>query len=77
MPLAGQTTVLRHARAQEGTDNEDQLNAAAMGDDGSVVLAGFTRGGWSMQLETTWRTHLAAAKLDADGVLLWKWQVGR
>ena len=46
---------------------------AIAGDDGSVVLAGWTFGDWC-------RTSLgfadfAAIKLDANGSVIWRWQV--
>lgn len=44
-----------------------------MADDGSVVLAGSTTGDW---VGVNNGDHdLAALKLDANGTLLWKWQV--
>lgn len=58
---------------QGGTDHDDWVEAAVMEEDGSIILAGYTRGDW-------YGTHLgnydfAAVKLDTNGTLLWKWQV--
>lgn len=44
-----------------------------MGDDGSVVVVGATLGVWNIANVGGW--DLAAFKLDADGSLMWKWQV--
>lgn len=45
-----------------------------MGDDGSVVLAGVTWGEWARSADTN-GGDMAAVKLDADGAVLWRWQV--
>lgn len=44
----------------------EQVNAVAVGEDQSVVMVGVV--GESTQ-------DFAAVKLDADGELLWEWQV--
>ena len=44
-----------------------------MTDDGSSVLAGSTRGDWNAT--NMGESDCAACKLNADGKLLWKWQV--
>lgn len=43
--------------------------AAVMYLDGSSVLAGYTWGNWS------WSYDFAVVKLDANGSVLWEWQV--
>lgn len=44
-----------------------------MGEDGSVVVAGLTHGNWGAA--NLGSGDFAAFKLDANGTLLWKWQV--
>ena len=44
-----------------------------MGDDASVVVVGGTGGDWNAPNMGGW--DFAAFKLDANGTLLWKWQV--
>lgn len=44
-----------------------------MRDDGSVVVAGSTWGDWDIPNVGGW--DFTAFKLDANGMLLWKWQV--
>lgn len=58
---------------QGGTDYEDDFEGAAVGQDGGIVLAGHTTGNWSGESEGG--VDFAAVKLDADGNVLWKWQV--
>lgn len=48
-----------------------------MDDDGSVILAGVTERNWAgtnPDFEST-GDDFAAVKLDADGVVEWRWQV--
>ncbi|CAM9911095.1 unnamed protein product, partial [Sphacelaria rigidula] len=59
---------------QGGSQSSDRLHAAAMGLDGSVILAGQTSGDWNGSNAGV--TDFAALKLDADGVLQWRWQSG-
>lgn len=59
---------------QDGSEKSDAFLAAAAGDDGSVILAGFSGGGW--EGTNRGKEDFAAVKLDADGAVLWKWQVG-
>lgn len=52
----------------------------AMGTDGSVVMAGYTNGGLANERnfgEDGYGSDFAAVKLDANGTLLWTWQVIR
>lgn len=44
-----------------------------MGEDASVVVVGGTGGDWDTPNIGDW--DMAAFKLDANGTLLWKWQV--
>ncbi|CAM9964478.1 unnamed protein product, partial [Laminaria digitata] len=58
---------------EDGTAEEDIVKGLAMAEDGSTIIAGSTKGDWNM---TNMGEHdLAVLKLDADGTLLWKWQV--
>ena len=58
---------------QEGSAEVDLLWGAATGDNGSVILVGTTYGNWS---ETNQGGgDFAAVKLDANGSVLWRWQV--
>lgn len=47
---------------------------AAMGEDGSVVLAGSTEGSWDGERAGD-VSDFAAVKLNADGEEVWRWQV--
>ncbi|CAM9724389.1 unnamed protein product, partial [Sphacelaria rigidula] len=59
---------------QEGTPETDRILGAAVLGDGSIVLAGLTRGDWA---ETNaGGSDFCAARLDSDGIVLWRWQVG-
>ena len=51
----------------------DIWNGLPIDVDGSVVLAGETRGSWNATSagDLDW----AAMKLDAEGTVVWKWQV--
>ncbi len=51
----------------EGDDNFDGLSVGQL--DGSIVLAGQTDGGLITDVD------FSIVKLDADGLLLWKFQV--
>lgn len=46
---------------------------AAVGDDGSFVLAGLTDGEWGDSFDDS--SDFAAVKLDENGNELWRWQV--
>lgn len=62
---------------QNGSDYNDEFFTAAIADDGSVVMAGHTEGNWNAaNADGPGKSrYFAAAKIDADGVLLWKWHV--
>lgn len=51
---------------QDGTLQGDITTAVAIAEDGSVVVVGNDREG---------NAGFQAAKLDADGTLLWEWEV--
>ncbi|CAM9723705.1 unnamed protein product, partial [Ascophyllum nodosum] len=62
---------------QEGTPQEDQFNAAVALEGGSTILIGYTYGSWYGENagdEST--SDFAAVKLDADGIVEWRWQDG-
>lgn len=44
-----------------------------MGDNGSVVLVGYTKGNWSTT--NVGSSDCVAIKLNADGTMAWAWQV--
>lgn len=58
---------------QDGTEAFDSISAAVIGDDASVVLAGYSSGNWSGIAPG--RAEVAAVKLDANANELWRWQV--
>ena len=58
---------------QDGTDKDDIWRAVAMGEDGSVILAGYTCGNWVTT--QVGECDVAVVKLDLNGTLLWTWQV--
>ncbi|CAN0511294.1 unnamed protein product, partial [Scytosiphon promiscuus] len=58
--------------AQGGTEEQDRLYGAVPGNDGSVVLIGYTFGVWSV--ESSGGADFAAVKLDENGFVLWRWQ---
>lgn len=68
-PLPYRSTTL-----QNGTDDDDFLTAATMAADGSsVFFGGYTTGDWYGT--NAGAEDFAALQLDADGTVLWKWQV--
>ncbi|CAN0585353.1 unnamed protein product, partial [Laminaria digitata] len=70
---------------QDGTDAHDYANAIAMAGDGSVVIAGYSRGDLmgrnsgdddSSSLFPQWLGgDFSAIKLDSHGAEVWRWQV--
>lgn len=58
---------------QNGTAEEDRFSALFEDEDGSVILAGYTRGVWDS--DSSGGVDFAAVKLDKSGVELWRWQV--
>lgn len=60
---------------QDGTDSDDITKSVAVGNDGSIFLAGYTEGDWSQPNEG--EQDFAITKLSSDGELVWRWQVMR
>lgn len=58
---------------QGGTIKDEEIYAVDIADDGTVVLAGDTRGDWAAT--NAGGDDFAAMKLSADGVEQWRWQV--
>lgn len=58
---------------QDGTPELDCISAAVIGEDESVVLAGYSSGNWNGTVMGG--ADCTAVKLDADGKELWRWQV--
>lgn len=58
---------------QDGTSSDDEFNAAIAVPDGSIILAGYTRGRWETTDEGN--QDFAAVSLDADGKEMWRYQV--
>ena len=51
------------------------MYSVVVGNDGSVVVAGYTAGSWACA--NLGEVDFAAVKLDKDGKELWRWQVSR
>lgn len=51
----------------------DKLFAAAVTEDGSIILAGYSEGDWGGV--NAGGSDMAAVKLSPDGAVLWRWQV--
>lgn len=60
---------------QEGSEENDELQAAIALDDNSFVLTGFVRGSWHDETGDSDVTDFAAVKLAANGSVVWRWQV--
>lgn len=62
---------------QDGTEFDDAFMGAAAGIDGtSIVFAGYTLGSWAeTHAGTEEYSDFAGMSLDADGTLLWTYQV--
>lgn len=63
----------RKTPPKNGTSGDDYIRAAAVGDDDSIVLAGYSNGDWSGVGSGLY--DFVAVKLDGDGSELWRWQV--
>eukprot|EP00752_Nemacystus_decipiens_P006269 g5653.t1 len=64
---------------QNGTASSETLTAVAAGDDGTVLLAGYTEGSWGRQIAAEGDTEMVATKLqltDSGATELWRWQGG-
>lgn len=60
---------------QDGTSSDEACYAVIAGTDGSTVLAGVTEGDWEERVLDY--KDFAALSLDADGKLMWRYQVSR
>lgn len=58
---------------QGGTSEDDVFLGGGMGDNSSVILVGSSYGNWADTNKGG--EDFIAVKLDADGNILWKWQV--
>ncbi|CBJ32398.1 von Willebrand factor type D domain protein [Ectocarpus siliculosus] len=63
-------------RWQGGTAESDVCSAAAVAEDGSIVVAGYTVGSWGGSEANAGEDDLVVVKLDKDGNELWHWQEG-
>lgn len=73
IPCRPRPTYRTRLPIQDGSEYNDYAHGIELDDDGSVVVAGATRGEWAIPNLGEW--DFAAFKLDADGNLLWTWQV--
>lgn len=60
---------------QEGTEAADYVSVVLVGEDGGLVLAGYSTGAWGQQ--NLGEEDFVVIKLDEDGSELWRWQVKR
>lgn len=60
-------------RRQDGTSDTDRISDAAINEDGYFVLVGWSGGLWGDSQQGN--EDFAAVKLDADGGIVWQWQV--
>ena len=60
---------------QDGTTGNDFIHTAVATGDGSAVLAGYTSGLWNGTTDSS--DDFAAVKLDSNGTVQWRWQVGK
>lgn len=63
----------RHCLSQRESSGDDVVHTVALSEDGSVIMAGSTTGVLGESIVDP--GDFAAAKLDADGNLVWTWQV--
>lgn len=61
---------------QDGSIETDALLAAVGVADGGVVAAGYSNGTWNSE-SGSGQVDFAAVKLDADGNVVWIWQVSQ
>lgn len=59
---------------QNGTSDEDYIDGAVAGPNGTYVFVGTTRGNWSAT--NAGLEDWVVFKIDADRDILWRWQVG-
>lgn len=62
-------------RAQNGTSSDDGFYDVAATDDGSTVLVGHVNSPTTIMGPDTNYSDYIAVKLDADGAVVWSWQV--
>lgn len=60
---------------QNGSNENDTVQALAISDNDSVVLVGHTKGNWSSK--NVGYYDCVAIKLDADRTMMWAWQVNQ
>lgn len=60
--------------SQGGTAEDDRVFSILAEDDGSIVLAGVSRGAWGNST-TALTGDFAVVKLDDNGAEVWRWQV--
>lgn len=58
---------------EKSDDEAGFVRSMVVMDDGSVILGGQTEGDWAMA-DADGSTDFAAAKVDQDGVEIWRWQ---
>lgn len=58
---------------QDGTNSDDEWKSAGVTTGGSIILAGYTDGGWVKSEEG--ESDFAAMSLDPGGRTLWSYQV--
>ena len=67
------TCAFRNCSGQNGTLEDDHLEGVVLESTGTHVFYGITRGDWSGTNAGGY--DWAALKVDAQGDILWKWQV--
>lgn len=63
------------ARSQGGTTEDERPHSILVEEDGSVIIAGGSRGDWGGP--NAGSGDFAAVKLDENGDEVWRWQVTR
>lgn len=58
---------------QDATEEQDEIQAAAAANNGSVIIAGYTEGSYGAV--NAGSGDFVAVKIDRDGNILWQWQV--
>lgn len=59
--------------AQDGTEENDEVSAVEITENGVVILSGYTEGAFSG--DNAGADDMVAIALDAEGSELWRWQV--
>lgn len=60
---------------QDGSNENDTVEALAISGNDSVVLVGHTKGNWNTTNAGYY--DCVAIKLDTDGTMMWTWQVNQ